>query len=623
MNHLPRPTASGTRAVRSLIALGLSLLFLGSAVASIGQAAGPAQRRETSPCGCETVKTVAPDTIRECDTSQVTVTLAPACPGTRIHIVYIVDEVYKVGYSEPNDRLTALRNSVNRLELRKNPHIQVGVVWMQRGTAIKRLDLTNDETAIIGQLSPPPVSRFEASPQCFDCGFNEAGRVLDRGQRENPGVEIEEIVLLAPLGVYTPGAAPGVTRGASRAKARPATVISTCFAWTHCDPVLRRAASEPRLYLAYGEGNRLAALVHDVVRSSVSTFLRKVQLSEILPDSLEMVPGSANIEPTSIDPDTGAIVWEIEDAFEVGMTVTYRVRPLDLGVIPVGEASVVELTDSVYRAARIPIPAPLLTVTERCLSPPTPTSTPTDTPEPTATDVPPTETPTPTVTPSPTPKPGPIFLPLAVNERCRPDKLRADIVLVIDTSTSMRERTRGGRTKMAAAADAARLLLARLDLEPDDAGKADQAAIVAFNREARVAVRLGRDRAALMEALDALPIAMTTRLDLGLRAGYETLFGEGRDPRNKAVLIVLTDGRANPMPATDALPWAEKAKAEGAILYVVGLGPDVERDVLRRLASDPGLYRPAPDGDDLAVVYLEVTEDIACRSDPFWPRPGP
>lgn len=606
------------------ICAGLLAATVGALAAPAGMAAtrsdGPDQAGRESPCVCAVDREVGPASIRECETAAVTVTLQPTCPGTRIHIVYIVDEVYKIGYSEPRDRFTALRTSVDRLDLRKNPHISVGVVWMQAGTANMRLDFTNEATEIISQLDPPVISRFDAREQCFDCGFREANRMLDREEDRYPDEEVDEIVLLAPLGVYTAGAAPGVTRGASQSKARPAAVISTCFAWTHCDLVLRRAASEPRLYLAYGEGNRLAALLEDVVRESKLTFLREASLFEGLPPELEVVPGSFNVEPTEVDDSTGLMRWALPDPYDDAFTLTYRVRPLALGTFQVGvDGSRVELVDSVYREHTSPIPPKPLEIAEPCLDPPTPTptETPVDTPTPMPTDTPaPTDTPVPTATA--TAVPGPIFLPIALDERCRPDAVRTDVVLVVDASTSMLEPTRSGRTKLEAATEAVAAFVGELELEPDARGKADQAAIVVFNESATVLAPLGRDRAALDAALGSIEVAMTTRLDLGIRAGGEALAGSARDERNSAAMIVLTDGRANPVPVEEAARVAEAVKAAGVRLYTVGLGDEVEADALRAMASAPSLYRAAPDGDDLSAVYADVTEEIACGADPFW-----
>ncbi len=619
--------------LRRAVAVLMALACLSTAFGLLAPAArahrASAEARQTdavnqvkSPCDCTVGRAVSPAVIKECETSTVTVTLQPACPGQRIHVVYIIDEVYKPNFSNPRDRLQALRQSVQRLKLRENPHIEVAVVWMQRGTSVKKLDLTNEESRIISFLDPPEVSRFAARQQCFDCGFREANRILERGEKEYPDDDVDEIVVLAPLGVYTAQAAPGVTKGAQQSKARGAVVLSTCFAWTHCDAVLRRAASQPRYYLAYGEGTRLASLIDGVVQQSRSTFLRSVTLVEQLPDGLEVVSGTESHVPDALDPVTGARSWNVdEDDFYAPLTITYQVRPTMLGEFMVGEGSMVMMQDSQYREIETAPPTMAISVSEPCAEPtPLPTATPvppTDVP-PTPTDLPPTATST-AVPPTATPRPQPIYLPISVRERCRPDKERADVILVLDASTSMAELTRSGRSKIEAAAEAAQLFVNALDFEPNGAGKADQAALVSFNADAQTHVALGRDRAALTAALGDLALARTTRLDLGISAAMAALEHSARDERNTPVIIVLTDGRANPVPVDVAVALADEAKQRDVLLYAVALGDDVDEEALQEMASHAATYRRAPDGEDLAAIYQDFTDDIPCRSEPFWP----
>jgi len=111
-----------------------------------------------------------------------------------------------------------------------------------------------------------------------------------------------------------------------------------------------------------------------------------------------------------------------------------------------------------------------------CVPPPTatPSPTPTSTPRATPTSVP-SNTPT---APSP---PSPIFLPIALHESCEEINVHADVVLVLDLSTSMQRPTRSGRTKLDWAQGAARAFLEFLDFTPNEQAGRDQVAIVGFN----------------------------------------------------------------------------------------------------------------------------------------------
>ena len=90
----------------------------------------------------------------------------------------------------------------------------------------------------------------------------------------------------------------------------------------------------------------------------------------------------------------------------------------------------------------------------------------------------------PTATPTPTAVPAPLYLPLALRERCDPEHKRADIALVLDTSSSMTGQ------KIEDAQAAALLFVGMIDLEP---GRS-QVAVVRYDREAEVVRELTRAR---------------------------------------------------------------------------------------------------------------------------------
>jgi hypothetical protein len=73
---------------------------------------------------------------------------------------------------------------------------------------------------------------------------------------------------------------------------------------------------------------------------------------------------------------------------------------------------------------------------------------------------------------------------------------------------------------------------------------------------------------------------------------------------------------------TRALEAAALAKAEGSVIFTIGLGEDVERDALREIASRPEFFRWAPDGEDLGAVYERIAGEIPCPPSAFWPYPS-
>jgi Mg-chelatase subunit ChlD len=262
--------------------------------------------------------------------------------------------------------------------------------------------------------------------------------------------------------------------------------------------------------------------------------------------------------------------------------------------------------------------------------PPPPTDTPTATPPPSATPSP-TTTPSPTLTPSPTttasptatrtPTPRPIYLPVTLGERCPEQRQPADVVLVVDASTSMQRMDAGGRTKLDAARAAVRDFLALLS--PD----LDQAALVWFNDRAVLARALTYDLASVASALDRIEVHPGTRLDLGLRSAAEELGGPRRTADAQAALVLLTDGLPNTVPTPEGggrpedtvLAEAASAKAAGAELFVIGLGQDVDLGLLAQIASRPDALYRAGDADELSAVYRTIARRIPCSGPEFWP----
>ncbi|MEO8083671.1 MAG: vWA domain-containing protein [Ardenticatenales bacterium] len=252
---------------------------------------------------------------------------------------------------------------------------------------------------------------------------------------------------------------------------------------------------------------------------------------------------------------------------------------------------------------------------------PTPTNTPTPTDVYTRTPSPSpsvTITPSPTVSPSPTPGHFVIYLPMAQKRHCVPYETRTDVVLVLDMSTSMYRLTRGNRTKHDAAVDAAHTFVGLMRFAADDAGRRDRVGVVGFNNDAWVATTLTSDRPAIDAALDSLAsgIKEGTRLDLAIQQGQSLLDATPRAKGVDPVIILLTDGLPNRVPTPvgggrqedTVLKASDAAKALGTRIFAIGLGEtgDVFESLLGGVATGPGDFFMAPDGEDLAGIYRGI-----------------
>jgi len=337
------------------------------------------------------------------------------------------------------------------------------------------------------------------------------------------------------------------------------------------------------------------------------------------------------------DSQTGFVVLDVAEG---GTILTERgvLSPCSAGLPGIRQAPSDILTGNGYivppptasagptatSTARLPTTTDTATVTATASATPTDTQLATSTPTPR-----PSTTPSPlfatsptwtsTRTPTPTPAPQPLYLPITLRERCPAAKQHVDVALVIDASTSMRdERTAAGRTRLEAALEAARTFAAGLALP------ADQAAVLGFNSTAWVETGLTGRRADVNSALRRLPshVRQQTRLDLGVEGAHMELTGPWRLRMNRPVMIVLTDGLANPEPAATAVRRAAEAKADGITIFMIGLGTQGQLDVseLREMASEPGYFNRAPDAEDLAAIYRAIAVELPCPGVRMWGR---
>jgi len=371
---------------------------------------------------------------------------------------------------------------------------------------------------------------------------------------------------------------------------------------------LYELATDRRFVLESREVRRAIDLYEDVVAQGNAVSMTALTVSDELDERMALVPGSA-LPPTVTV--TGQLLEWTFTAPTLPMTLSYRVEPLQAGLLEVSARAGIDWTDSETLLGSSAFP----TVTLEVLAPtPTPTSTPTITPSPTATA-------TPTATPTPTP--GPRYLPLAYREPrpptatplptatvCVPSAQTVDVAIVIDTSTSMNQPTRaGGLLKIDAAINAARGLVEWLKDE-------DQTTIVWFNNTAGIASQLTVDKETAVAALRGLrsTSASGTALHLGIRAATQELTSERHNPASNTSLVLLTDGRQTHVDGTEpVLAAARAAKEAGITVVTVGLGTDLDEGLLIEIASEPELYFPAPNAEDLEQIYIKIADLIPCR----------
>jgi uncharacterized protein YegL len=413
-----------------------------------------------------------------------------------------------------------------------------------------------------------------------------------------------------------------VQDGARAIKRTGATLVMGCWC---CYPdvcALSRDVAGAGYYMNFFEPQRLAPILRGELRKWIGALaVGSVSLTQRIPTRLTLDAASAAPRLHAMRSLTGATeatwLWPTLLPTET-LSVRFRLRPFAdvpeaAGAWPV--AGTMAFTDSVGLAHHVVAQPLTVTVSGPCILP-SPTASPTPattaTPQPTTPSTP-TSTSTgfpPSPTPTAQPPPPALYLPLVLDERCDPAHKRADVALVLDTSSSMAGR------KLDDAKAAALAFVADMDLAP---GR-DQVAVVRYDAAAEVACRLTTGRTVIDAAVRNLTARSGTHIDKGLRTALSELRSARHLERNLAVMVLLTDGRHTGTPGEE-LRAAAEVRAAGVRLYAVGLGGDVDAATLRQMTGDVARYHFAPDSTDLAQIYAEIATDILCPAPGggFWP----
>lgn len=173
---------------------------------------------------------------------------------------------------------------------------------------------------------------------------------------------------------------------------------------------------------------------------------------------------------------------------------------------------------------------------------------------------------------------------------------RADIFLVVDTSTSMAELG-----KFEAAKAAVRKFIDEVDFDRHRVG------LIPFSNNPFVAQPLTFNTDYIRRALDAAgPPSGSTNIAAAIAMADTELQIAGRREAVH-IVVLLTDGRSAPEPMFAA---AEAAKRRGLVLFTIGLGDDAAQAELQRVATSPDHFSFAPGPEALEAIYTRIASMI-------------
>jgi len=537
----------------------LAIALGGRSAAAVAAPAAPQLPAEV--CRVTVDKTARPTNIELGQQVEVMLSIAADCPGTGqtggpVDVVLAIDRS-----SSQKDNGTwqpTLDAATVFLDLLDYSRTQVAIVAFESQAELVQ-PLSGDALqlkAALGAIPDPPSLGLWTS---ITAGIDEAQAEL-RGPRHR--ADAKPILLLLSDGDHNALLGGSPLAAASQAKLAGTTILTIGLAPnSRGTNTLKAIASKPEYYFPAPTAADLAAAWRDAAGALAAGAgkLSELEITDILPPEVRYVDGSA-VPPAAFAGDT--LTWTVAElASGSRWEARYRLLPLVAGRYVPNKLAYVDYKDADGNFANRLFPEPLITVRN-------------------------------------TGEKIKAYLPILQRGYCKPGD-PFDVVLALDSSTSM------DAAKFAAMQAAAREFLGYLDLPPS------QAALVAFHGQAQRVRDLTADRAALLGALGTLPRGEGTRIDRALEASVAVLGAAGRLPANKAVIVLITDGKQEETGEQPVLNAAAAAR-RAAELYVIGLGADVDQRFLTRVAGNPARYFQAPASADLLRIYAQIAGALPC-----------
>lgn len=520
--------------------------------------ASPIPPTDPDACVARPDKWAAPRSLPLGAETKVTLTVEGRCPGRYdpLQLVVLLDSSRSMNFDNAIDRA---RDALGILLSRLDPEAaEVGLVTFEEGASLV-VPLGRE----IGEVAAQLGAQETWGDTRLAAGVELAHQQL-LPPRGNPAAR--RVILLVSDGVFNDDPA----EAAASARADGIEIYSLILPTYEYSPIRHEAiealSGEPNRVLVDPDPAALLALVDGMVHYRAEPGLfQTVTIDDVVPDNMRYVVGSA-VPPGLWDASRRTLSWTFENvAAAAPITLSYRLEPLETGTWPTNVEATADYVDALGGLGDLLFPVPQVDVW--------------------ALD-------------------KPIYLPFAASRSCFRGAKPMDVVLILDTSTSMTDPAASGGTKLDAARSAARTFLGLLRWPPD------RAAVVSFDTAATRHTDLTGDVRALDAALGALEASVGTHIDLGLAEARAVL--ADRRPDAVAVAILLTDGLNNAGPEP-VLERASALKAEGTVLYAIGLGSDVDADLLRRAATSPDRYFASPTPEDLEAIYRQVLGRLACE----------
>jgi Mg-chelatase subunit ChlD len=511
-------------------------------------------------------KWAAPRRIPLGDTVDVTLTVEGQCPGKQEHVqvALVFDTSRSMSFQDAIDRA---KDAVSALLGELSPlTAEVALVTFDEGATLEQ-PLTNDIGLVRTLVAALDANGDTRSTAGLSTAIGEMS-----GVRAKPGVR--KMILLVTDGVLKDDPQNEAAMARAAGIDLYALVLPTNEYQIENRDQMELLIGDPAHVFTEPDPAQIVELAHGMTNYRPEPGLfETITIRDVIPRNMKYIVGSAK-PAAAFDAAANVLTWTLSNiAAADKITLTYKLEPLEIGIWPTNVEATASYRDALGNDGRLVFPIPEVEVYG-----------------------------------GQPPETFTVYLPFGVSRVCFPVEKPLDIVLVLDTSSSMREPAAGGQgTKLDAAREAARSFLGNLKFGRDRAG------IVAFNIAATEVVPLTESSEALQTGLDSLVSVEGTRIDLGLAEAVGSLATGGR-PVAKPVVILLTDGLQNQERAPNAavLAEAQRLKDRGALVYTIGLGNEIDQELLGQVATSEDRFYRSPTTDDLARIYAQISERITC-----------
>ncbi len=329
-------------------------LALASLSLAAPASAGPAAQGLT--CTVSVDKTAWPAQIILGETVTVTLKVDGSCPQKEqpADVVLTIDR----SESMTGEKLTAAKNAAVTFVQKLDPSLVRIAVVAVAPTAVVVQSLTNDQAALIAAIQGLTNQRGTNLVDGLDVSRAE---LVGSGAR--PGVR--KIIVFMTDGKHTVSNPPIANLDGVIAAVRDAgiEVFAIGLGGDADQATLRRIASDEAHYYYSPSTAELESIYVQIAgRTQAALLFSTARIMDILPGNMTFLPGTGKpIEP-AFNGATRTLSWAHAGVVVPGYTLSYRIRPTQVGLWPTNESATLEYVDGFGNGGRLVFPIPKVRV---------------------------------------------------------------------------------------------------------------------------------------------------------------------------------------------------------------------------------------------------------------------